>query len=191
MTGWQLGRQTVARGGAAGHAVAMSIPTATRVDHIDWPTWRPTVQATLLFVVRDGQVLLIRKKRGLGAGKINGPGGKLDPGEAPLACALRETAEELGVHATGVREAGHLRFHFLDGLRLFCTVFRADGCEGEAVETDEAAPLWTATDALPFDEMWVDDRLWLPALLARQPFELWSVFDGDRMLDHRLVIGVA
>ena len=80
----------------------MALDTLT---DIDWSTWTPTVQATLLFVVRDGQVLLIQKKRGLGAGKVNGPGGKLDPGETPLACALRETEEEIGVRAVHARPA--------------------------------------------------------------------------------------
>ena len=56
---------------------------------IDWSTWQPQMLATLLFIFRDGEVLLIRKKRGLGAGKINGPGGKIDPGETPEQCAVR------------------------------------------------------------------------------------------------------
>ena len=37
--------------------------------------------------------MLIRKKRGHGAGKINGPGGKLHPGETPVVCAVRETLD--------------------------------------------------------------------------------------------------
>jgi 8-oxo-dGTP diphosphatase len=36
----------------------------------NWITWTPQERATLLFVRRNGQVLLIRKKHGLGAGKI-------------------------------------------------------------------------------------------------------------------------
>lgn len=36
-----------------------------------------------MFVVRGGEILLIEKKRGHGAGKVNGPGGKIDPGESP------------------------------------------------------------------------------------------------------------
>ena len=50
---------------------------------------------TLLFVIRAGQILLIHKKRGLGAGKINGPGGRLHLGESPLHGAVREVKEEL------------------------------------------------------------------------------------------------
>ncbi|MGD2110491.1 MAG: NUDIX domain-containing protein, partial [Phycisphaerae bacterium] len=63
----------------------------------DWSTWRPRQTATLLFVIRAGEILLIRKKRGLGAGKINGPGGRVDPGETPREAAIREVQEELHV----------------------------------------------------------------------------------------------
>ena len=68
---------------------------------IDWKSWQPGVRATLMFIIDEAkrEVLLIRKKRGLGAGKINGPGGKIDPGETSLECAVRETQEELGVTA--------------------------------------------------------------------------------------------
>ena len=38
-----------------------------RVRDIDWESWRAKDPATLVFVVKDSSVLLIRKKRGLGA----------------------------------------------------------------------------------------------------------------------------
>lgn len=154
----------------------------------DWALWQPSTAtvATLMFIVRDGQVLLIRKKRGLGAGKINGPGGKLDPGETPLQCAVRETEEELCIRATGVEEAGRLAFQFVDGLRLYVHVFRADDCEGVPQETPEALPLWTAVDEVSFDEMWADDEFWLGHLLNRQKFLGWFDFDGDLMLSWRV-----
>ncbi|HEY5036239.1 MAG TPA: NUDIX domain-containing protein, partial [Chthoniobacterales bacterium] len=58
---------------------------------IDWNSWQPQQRANLCFIVRGDEVLLIRKKRGFGAGKINGPGGKVEPGETALGAALRET----------------------------------------------------------------------------------------------------
>ncbi len=164
-------------------------PPDFRVGDVDWAGWNPGIVATLLFVVRDGAVLLIRKKRGIGRGKINGPGGKLDPGETLAECAVRETFEELGVRAAEPVEMGRLSFQFVDGLSIHCTVFRSDGCEGEARETAEAVPLWTPLDALPFDEMWADDRVWLPVMLRGQTFDLWATFDDDEMLDHRIEIG--
>lgn len=157
-----------------------------RLGDIDWSLWTPDDVATLIFVVRDTEVLLIRKKRGLGAGKINGPGGRLEPDESPLACALRELHEELCVTAVDPVHHGELRFHFVDGYKLHAHVFRARDCLGEPRETDEAVPRWTPLDAIPYDEMWADDALWMPTLLAGGRFDGRFVFDGDAMLDHRL-----
>ncbi len=92
---------------------------------IDWASWQPTVRATLMFVCEEGRVLLIRKKRGFGMGKVNGPGGKLDPGESELDCAVRETVEELGVRALDPVKRGELWFQFVDGLAMHVAVFHA------------------------------------------------------------------
>lgn len=148
--------------------------------------WEPRERATLLFVIKAGQILLIRKKRGLGAGKINGPGGRLEPGETPLQAAIREVQEELGITPHGVREAGLLRFRFTDGHSIEGTVFTADDYTGTPTETDEAVPLWTSLDAIPYDEMWADDRRWLPLMLAGQHFCGCFLFDGDTMLAEHL-----
>lgn len=156
------------------------------LDDIDWNVWTPQQRATLLFVVRDGNVLLIHKKRGLGAGKINGPGGRLEPGETPAAAAVREVQEELCVTPTGIRQSGELFFQFVDGLSLHVVVFRADGCEGTPAETDEATPLWAPLDAIPYERMWQDDPHWLPLMLAGEAFRGYFLFDGDAMLGMRL-----
>jgi 8-oxo-dGTP diphosphatase len=155
-----------------------------RLDDVPWHDWHATEHATLLFVVRGGEILLIEKKRGLGAGKINGPGGRLEPGETPEACAIRETQEELRVTPTGVSAAGELRFQFRDGLAIHGYVFTASGCEGSAQETDEAVPRWTPLGAIPFARMWQDDEIWFPLMLAGRRFAGRFLFDGDRMLGH-------
>ena len=159
---------------------------ATRIADIDWSTWSAVDPATLIFIIRDGQILLIHKKRGLGKGKINGPGGRLEPGEAPEAAALRELREELGVTAVDPVFAGEHRFQFVDGYSTYVHVFRAPDLRGTPVETDEAIPLWVDLDAIPYDRMWEDDRLWLPLLLEGRRFSGYWLFDGDRMLDYRL-----
>lgn len=151
---------------------------------VDWATWTPSMRGTLLFVLHEGQALLIRKKRGLGAGKINAPGGKIDPGETALQAAVREVQEEVGVTPHDPEERGELSFQFVDGLRLHVRVFQARRFTGTPIETDEAIPLWKPLDALPYDEMWADDRVWVPELLAGRRFALRALFDGDAMLDH-------
>lgn len=160
--------------------------TPRTVAGIDWAAWRPTERATLLFVIRDREVLLIRKKSGLGAGKINGPGGRIEAGETDEAGAVREVEEELLITPTGVRKAGELRFQFTDGYALHGAVYTAAGFTGTPTETREAAPLWYPVDAVPYDDMWADDRLWFPLMLAGRGFAGWFVFDGDAMLDARV-----
>ena len=154
----------------------------SRFSEIDWMQWQPKERATLLFVLRDGQALLIHKKRGLGAGKINAPGGRLENGETPLAAAIRETQEEICVTPSGVQPAGELMFQFVDGFSIHGYVFTATGFEGEPRETDEAIPIWTPTDALPYHRMWADDRVWMPLLLQGRRFVGRFLFDGDLML---------
>jgi 8-oxo-dGTP diphosphatase len=164
----------------------MLVPMRSLAD-VDWTRWRG-VACTLVFVVRGEEVLLMRKQRGLGAGKVNGPGGKLDPGETPLACAIRETREEVCVTPRALAEAGRNRFQFTDGGAIDVQVFRADDCQGNPQPTPEADPFWTPVSRIPYAEMWEDDALWLPHLFAGRPFSGRFLFDGDRMLDWALEV---
>lgn len=158
---------------------------------VDWSAWHPVDAAVLTFIRRDGQLLLILKKRGLGHGKFNAPGGRIEPGETPEQAAVRETQEEVGLTPLRLHGAGRLDFAFTDGYSLRCHVFTADACEGTLSETDEAAPFWCAEDEIPYGRMWADDRLWIPLMLQGRPFTGQFVFDGDLMLWHQLVIGSA
>lgn len=151
----------------------------------NWTDWGPALRATLMFIVDEErqQVLLIRKKRGLGAGKINGPGGKMDEGESPCECAIRETIEELHVTPVNPQKHGELWFVFADGLQMLVDVFLAYQYIGHPKETAEAFPIWYSLNDLPLDEMWEDDRYWLKELLWNKAiFTGRFYFDGDVML---------
>jgi 8-oxo-dGTP diphosphatase len=152
----------------------------------DWSSWQPRERATLCFVRDNERVLMIRKKRGLGAGKINGVGGRLEFGETPLAGILREAHEELGITLLDPVKRGELHFQFLDGYSLFCTVFVASRFGGTPVETEEAVPLWFDIRRLPFHQMWEDDQLWLGSALDGKSFRGFFNFDGEKMLSQRV-----
>jgi 8-oxo-dGTP diphosphatase len=154
-----------------------------------WRGWQPREVAVLCFVRRGHEILLIRKRRGLGAGKVNGPGGRVEPGETPAQAAVRETAEEVCVRPDEVRSAGVLFFAFADGYSLRCHVFTGSADGQTPQTTDEAIPFWVRAAAIPYDEMWADDRVWFPAMLAGKPFAGWFAFEGDRLLWHRLKVG--
>ena len=162
---------------------------ASAFDAIDWEHWTPVDVCTLVFVIDGPRILLIRKKRGLGAGKVNGPGGRQDPGETIEECGVREIHEEVGLRVSALQLAGVLRFQFADGYSTHVHVYRTDQYEGEPIETDEAIPFWVATDAIPYGEMWEDDRFWIPMMLRGVRFEGRFLFDDDRLIDYVLTHG--
>lgn len=154
---------------------------------MDWNTWKPKERAVLCFILRGNEILLIRKKRGLGAGKINGPGGRLEPDETLEQAAIRETQEEICVTPKQLDLRGELFFQFLDGYSLHCSVFTAAYSGETPQETAEADPFWVDWNCIPFHDMWADDAHWLPGMLAEGKFRGYFLFENDKMLSHDVI----
>ena len=166
-------------------------PIANTFADIDWTVWKPKEIGVLCFIrptENPDQILLIEKKRGLGAGKINGPGGRVDPGESPLEAAIRETQEEVHLTPMSPTLIGILGFQFTDGYSLRCHVFLAKDYKGQMQETDEAKPFWQPIAHIPYSQMWADDYHWFPHLLAEEFFIGNFVFDDDHMLTKEIQI---
>lgn len=163
-----------------------SMSSKNRTHHSDipvaWDEWTPTDRAVLCFIRKNGSVLLIRKKRGLGAGKVNAPGGRIERGESALEAAVRETEEEVGLTPVRAVNMGELSFQFTDGYGLHCTVFVATDYRGTLQETEEADPFWCAETDIPYGQMWKDDQYWLPSVLSGIPVRGRFAFDEDTML---------
>lgn len=78
---------------------AVQFADGTVID--DWP-WIITPEfVTITAVLNDGRILCFRQAKYAAGGLTFGiPGGYLEPGEDPLACAQRELLEETGCSAT-------------------------------------------------------------------------------------------
>ena len=142
----------------------------------------------LCYVLKDGKVLLIHKKRGLGAGKINAPGGKVEQGETAEAAVVRELKEEIGAKPVGLEFRGLLEFVNNRTINSLCYVFVANGLDNEPVETDEAAPAWFDVQDLPYEQMWEDDRLWLGHVLSGKTVLARFEFKDWKMVSHRVML---
>jgi 8-oxo-dGTP diphosphatase len=74
----------------------------------------------VIYDINRGYVLLIEKsKPDWQAGKLNGVGGKIEPGETPLEAMVRETDEETGLTVTEWRHYATLRFNGHDRVFVY------------------------------------------------------------------------
>lgn len=122
------------------------------------PTTEPTPAAlprvgVAVLVQRQGRVLLGRRRGAHGAATWALPGGHLEFGESPSACARRELAEETGLHATRLHAGPYTNDVFSAEGRHYVTLFMlaevADG-EPQLLEPDKCDGWhWCDWHALP------------------------------------------
>lgn len=155
----------------------------------------PLRDATVCLLVRGwppAEVLLGFKKTGFAAGKINGIGGKVEPGETVVAATVRELEEEVGVRVNeeDLVPAAHLTFLFPARPAWSQTVhvFLARAWQGEPEESAEMAPAWYAVDNVPFERMWQDNTHWLPLVLAGERVRARCTYSGDNETIETLVM---
>lgn len=133
------------------------------------------LQTTLCFLMKDNQICLAMKKRGFGAGRWNGIGGKLDPGENIIQATIRELEEEIVVKTQPnfLIKVGLFKFYFKNNpdWNQDMHTFFIRQWRGEPQETEEMRPQWFELKNIPYDKMWVDDIHWLPRALAGQNLE--------------------
>ena len=109
----------------------------------------PIVDVAIGLVWKDGRVLIARRPAGVHLGGLwEFPGGKVEAGESPEACLLRELREELGIEAeiAGKREV--IEFTYPDrAVRLHPIDCR--WVSGEPHPAGSEEPRWVATSELP------------------------------------------
>jgi len=131
-------------------------------------------RVVVVYLLRDGEagpeVLLGEKRRGLGTGRLVGPGGKRESGETAVETAVREVREEVGLRldAVDLEARGTLdyRFPYRPSWSQVSDVFVCRRWQGDPSGSDELEPRWIPVDAVPYDAMWDDARHWLPGVLA-------------------------
>lgn len=135
---------------------------------------------TLCLLHQHPKILLGMKKRGFGAGRWNGFGGKLNPGETIEAAAKREFLEEANIKVGEIEKVGIIDFEFQGNPEILeVHVFRANDFTGEPAESEEMKPQWFNVGEVPLDQMWPDDIYWLPTFLAGKKFRGKFLFGKD------------
>jgi len=151
-----------------------------------------TIRAVICYLRRGDEFLLLLKASGkFGGGFWNGPGGKIQDGETPQETVRREVFEETGLKVGVLSRAGHLEFFFGTGKAKpdwTAEVFVSADFIGDLRESEEGKLKWFKTEDLPIDQMWQDDRYWLPLLVRGIKFSGSFEFseDSKRLISHEI-----
>ena len=128
-------------------------------------------QATLCYPIQNNQVLLEKKQKKLGAGFLNGFGGKTEPGDLDIFFTnARETEEEIGIKIKTAKKMGEIAFNNPSDdnelKNMMVHIFVATEWTGLPKDTDEMKKIkWYEIANLDYDKFLPADRLFLPQIL--------------------------
>lgn len=124
--------------------------------------------ATLCYVKQNGHTLMlhrVKKQNDMHAGKWNGLGGKLEVGESPEECVMREVWEEAGLRIHSPRWHGVLTFPaFAKDEDWYAFLFTATEFEGELIDSAEGVLRWVPDREVLALNLWPGDRIFIPWL---------------------------
>lgn len=148
------------------------------------------IPRTLTFITHDNDVLLLLggPHKRIWAGRYNGVGGHVEPGEDIYTAAAREAEEETGLQVRDLRLRGVIHADAGDpqvGILFF--VFTAVSDRRETAPCADGTLEWWPADALPAERMAEDLPVLLPKVLAMGPadppfFAAYSYDAADRLV---------
>ena len=147
--------------------------------------------ATLCYLKREGQTLMvhrIKKENDIHMGKWNGLGGKLEPGETPEECAMREIREETGLTVTNPILKGILTFpDYANNEDWYAFVYIAHEMEEELIDSPKGTLKWIDDEKLLSLNLWEGDRIFLPWLEQSKFFSGKFVYKDGQLMSNQVL----
>lgn len=125
------------------------------------------------------------------AGKCVAVGGKLEPGESPEECAIRETFEETGLKLSRLKLRGIISF-IIDkqeqGLDTCLTcVFESESFDGEVTPSYEGELNWIEDADILKQNLLEKDRIFLPWIYEQEDFFSAKFYSlGTKLKSHEV-----
>lgn len=142
---------------------------------------------TLCYIEKDNKYLMLyrnKKKNDLNAGKWIGVGGKVEPGETPEECVIRETWEETGLILKSVVLRGIIMFYSDIWEDEAMYLYTATDFEGKiSEECNEGELKWIPKDEIMELSLWEGDRIFLKDMLEGKMDIYRSLYyEGDTLV---------
>lgn len=149
---------------------------------------RHQICATLCYVRSDGKTLMMhrtKKANDIHEGKWNGLGGKMEAGETPEECVIREVEEESGLKIREPELRGILNFPDFDGKNDWIVfLFVARHFSGTLIDSSEGRLEWIPNRKLVELPLWEGDKFFLKWLKEKKFFSAKFVYKKGRLENH-------
>ena len=130
----------------------------------------------------------VKKKNDVHEGKWNGLGGKMELGETPEECVIREVREESGLVLRNPALRGVLTFPgFADEEDWYVFLFTGADFEGDLIESAEGHLKWVPDDDVPRLPLWEGDKIFLKWLEQPKFFSGKFVYKKGVLKNHDVV----
>ena len=140
------------------------------------------INSTLCYLEKDGKYLMLHrntKKDDINHDKWIGVGGKLEFGESPEDCLLREVLEETGYTLISHSLRGIITFVYGE-ITEYMYLYVSDCFQGEQKSCDEGDLEWVRKEEVTKLNIWDGDRIFLKLIAEGSPFfSLKLVYDED------------
>ena len=145
--------------------------------------------ATLCYIKKDGKTLMLhrtKKENDIHEGKWVGVGGKIEKGESPEECAVREVFEETGLKEEELKLRGLLTFpDFNNSEDWYGYLYVVEKFSGEIIESPEGDLKWVEDSKLFELDMWEGDELFMRWMMEDRMFSAKFVYDeNEKMKDY-------
>ncbi len=147
--------------------------------------------STICYIKKDNKTLMlhrIKKENDIHQGKWIGLGGKMEEGETPEECIVREVKEESGLRIKKPSFRGILTFpKFKDNEDWYVFLFTAKEFEGELIESQEGTLQWIDDTEIFNLNLWEGDKLFLKWLEDNRLFSGKLVYENGRLIENKVI----
>ena len=145
---------------------------------------------TLCYLEKDNKYLMLhrnKKENDINKGKWIGVGGKLEKGETPEQCLVREVFEETGYKLNNYNYKGLVIFNYNEDEPLFMYVYTSSDFSGIEKKCDEGDLKWIPKNEILDLELWEGDKIFLKLLFENsQFFYLTLNYENDSLISTKL-----
>lgn len=147
--------------------------------------------ATLCYLRSKGKTLLIHRNKREGdlfKDYWNGLGGKVEEGESPEDCVIREMKEESGLDIQNPQLKGILTFpnNRDSGETWYVFLYIAEEFSGDLIETDEGELVWMDDEQVTKLDIQGADKIFWKWLSKPKVFSAKFHYQGDDLVEHQV-----